>query len=49
LPQVLELPQLAQPDYVAQVDVGPAGVEAHLEAQFPTALEQPDEFLPGDR
>ncbi len=36
------------PSMMAQVDVGAAGIESHLQAEFLAALEQPDKFLPGD-
>ena len=42
--ELLELPQLAQADGVPHVQVGSARVEAHLEAERPSAVQQLDEL-----
>ena len=46
--EILQLAQLAEADHVAEVDVGPAGVEAHLEAKRPAALQHGRELILGD-
>jgi hypothetical protein len=43
--KLLKLSQLAKPDYMAQVDIGAAGVEAHLQPQRLALLQQPHHFL----
>ncbi len=46
--QLLELAQLAQPDDVAQGDVGRAGVEAQLQAQAAAGAERRRELVLGN-
>ena len=45
---LLELAQLPQADDVSQVDVGAAGIEALLQAQPLSGLQQPDHLLLDD-
>ena len=46
--ELLELTQFAEPDCVAEVDVGAAGVEPHLEAERFTSIEELLQLLATD-
>ena len=46
--ELLELAQLAEADGVAEVDVGAAGVEPHLESERFTSVEELFQLLPAD-
>ena len=44
LAHILKLSELTQPNRMAKVDIGGAGVEAHLEPQRPPGLQELHEF-----
>jgi len=46
--QLLELAQFTKTHHMAQVNVRPAGVEAHLQAQGLSLLQHADELVVGD-